>query len=268
MVLIDTHAHLDEEAFRPDRSEVIARARTTGLECVVTIGTTAASSREAVELAQTDPLLFAAVGIQPNYVAEAAPGDWEVIEELASRPRVVAIGETGLDRYWDHAPFDLQAEYFGKHIALAQRHKLPFVVHCREAEQDVVAALKAAAAAGPLAGVMHSFSGDVETALACVELGLYISFAGMVTFKKNDALRAVAAKVPLERLLIETDSPYLAPVPMRGKRNEPAYVRHTAECLAGVRGITPDELACVTAENARRLFPFSAWGSTSGDLSR
>ena len=115
---------------------------------------------------------------------------------------------------------------------------------------------------------MHSFSGDVETALACVELGLYISFAGMVTFKKNDALRAVAAQVPLERVLIETDAPYLAPVPMRGKRNEPAYVRHTAECLAGVRGMTPDELARVTAENARRLFPFSAWGSTSGDLSR
>jgi TatD DNase family protein len=268
MLLIDTHAHLDEEAFRPDRGEVIARARTTGLECVVTIGTTATSSREAVELAKSDPLLFAAVGIQPNYVAEAAPGDWEVIEELANRPRVVAIGETGLDRYWDHAPFDLQAEYFAKHIALAQRHKLPFVVHCREAEQDVVAALKAAAAAGPLAGVMHSFSGDVETALACVELGLYISFAGMVTFKKNDALRAVAAKIPLKRLLIETDSPYLAPVPMRGKRNEPAYVRHTAECLAGVRGMTPDELARLTAENARRLFPFSPGGSTSGGTPR
>ena len=118
MLLIDTHAHLDEEAFRPDRNDVIARARETGLECVVTIGTTAASSREAVEIARADSLLFAAVGIQPNYVAEAAPGDWEVIEELATRPRVVAIGETGLDRYWDHAPFDLQAEYFGKHIAL------------------------------------------------------------------------------------------------------------------------------------------------------
>jgi TatD DNase family protein len=268
MTLIDTHAHLDEEAFRPDRGEVIARAREAGLEYVVTIGTTAASSREAVDIARANSAIYAAVGIQPNYVAEAAPGDWEVIEELATRPKVVAIGETGLDRYWDHAPFDLQSEYFSQHIALAQRHDLPFVVHCREAEQDVVAQLKAAAAAGPLRGVMHSFSGDIETALACVELGLYISFAGMVTFKKNDALRAVAARIPLDRLLIETDSPYLAPVPFRGKRNEPAYVRHTAECLATVRNMTPQEIADATAENARRLFPFALRGSTSHESPR
>jgi TatD DNase family protein len=268
MVLIDTHAHLDEEAFRPDRSDVIARARETGLECIVTIGTTAASSREAVEIAGANNIVYAAVGIQPNYVAEAAPGDWEVIEELATRPRVVAIGETGLDRYWDHSPFDLQSEYFARHIALAERHKLPFVVHCREAEADVVAQLKSARGSRPLSGVMHSFSGDVETALACVELGLYISFAGMLTFKKNDALRAVAAEVPLDRLLIETDSPYLAPVPFRGKRNEPALVRQTAECLAAVRRMTLEEIAQLTTENARRLFPFSGGGSTSPGLPR
>ena len=187
------------------------------MEYIVTIGTTAASSREAVEIAQANPLVHAAVGIQPNYVSEAAPGDWEVIEELAAQPKVVAIGETGLDRYWDHAPFDLQAEYFAKHIDLARRHNLPFVVHCREAEQDVVAQLKSAAASGPLRGVMHSFSGDAETALACVELGLYISFAGMVTFKKNDALRAVAAQVPLDRLLIETDVAVSGPRSLSGK---------------------------------------------------
>jgi TatD DNase family protein len=268
MTLIDTHAHLDEEAFRPDRADVIARARETGLEYVVTIGTNAASSREAAEIARANAMVHAAVGIQPNYVSEAAPGDWEVIEELATRPKVVAIGETGLDRYWDHAPFDLQVEYFDKHLALARRHQLPFVVHCREAEKEVVAQLKSVAASGPLCGVMHSFSGDIETALACVELGLYISFAGMVTFKKNDALRAVAAQVPLDRLLIETDSPYLAPVPFRGKRNEPAYVRHTAECLATIRKMTPAEIADLTAENARRLFPFSAQGSTSPQLPR
>jgi TatD DNase family protein len=256
MTLIDTHCHLDEEAFRPDRADIIARARDAGLECVVTIGTTAASSREAVEIAQTHPLVHAAVGIQPNYVSGALPGDWEIIEDLATRPKVVAIGETGLDRYWDHAPFDLQAEYFEKHIELARRHNLPFVVHCREAERDVVAQLKAAAASGPLRGVMHSFSGDADTALACVELGLYISFAGMLTFKKNDALRAVASQVPLDRLLIETDAPYLAPVPFRGKRNEPAYVRHTAECLATVRNLTLAEIADLTTANARRLFPF------------
>jgi TatD DNase family protein len=268
MRLIDTHAHLDEEAFRPDRSDVIARAKEAGLEFVVTIGTTAASSREAVEIAQTSPLAYAAVGIQPNYVSAAMPGDWEIIEQLATRPKVVAIGETGLDRYWDHSPFDLQVEYFQKHIALARRHNLPFVVHCREAERDVVAQLKSAAASGPLQGVMHSFSGDADTALACVELGLYISFAGMLTFKKNDALRAVAAQVPLDRLLIETDSPYLAPVPYRGKRNEPAYVRHTAECLATVRNMTLAEIADLTTANARRLFPFLTEGSTSPLLPR
>jgi TatD DNase family protein len=262
--MIDTHCHLDEEAFRPDRDAVICRAREGGLEFVVTIGTTAASSREAVEIAGAHAIVHAAVGIQPNYVSQAAAGDWEMIEELAGRPKVVAIGETGLDRYWDHAPFDLQAEYFDKHIALARRHDLPFVVHCRDAERDVVAQLRASAAAGPLKGVMHSFSGDAETALACVELGLYISFAGMVTFKKNDALRQVAAQVPLDRLLIETDAPYLAPVPFRGKRNEPAYVRHTAECLATVRNLTPAEIGDQTAKNARQLFRFTNRGSTSG----
>jgi TatD DNase family protein len=263
MRLIDTHCHLDEEAFRPDCAAVIARAGETGLEHVITIGTTAASSRAAVTIAQAHPRVHAAVGIQPNYVSQAAPDDWDVIEELAAQPKVVAIGETGLDRYWDYAPFDLQTEYFTRHLDLARRRNLPFVVHCREAEKDVVAQLTAAAAAGPLRGVMHSFAGDAETALACVELGLYISFAGMLTFKKNDALRTVAAQIPLERLLIETDAPYLAPVPFRGKRNEPAYVRHTAECLAGIRGMTADEIGELTTKNARQLFRFPEEGSTS-----
>ncbi len=146
----------------------------------------------------------------------------------------MAVGETGLDRYWDHAPFDLQVEFFDKHLELARRLNLPFIVHCREAEKDVVAQLRRAAANGPLRGVMHSFCGyDRRSALACVELGLYISFAGMLTFKKNDALRAVAAQIPLERLLIETDAPYLAPTPYRGKTGMSRLdVRHTAEVLA------------------------------------
>jgi TatD DNase family protein len=254
MPLIDTHLHLDEEAFRPDRDEVVARASAAGVDQMITIGITAATSRAAVALAQAHPTVFAAVAIQPNYVSQAAPGDWEIIEELATQPKIVAIGETGLDRYWDHAPFDMQVEFFDRHLELARRLELPFIVHCREAEKDVVAQLRRAAAIGPLRGVMHSFSGDAETALACVELGLFISFAGMLTFKKNDALRAVAAQVPLDRLLVETDAPYLAPTPFRGKRNEPAYVRHTAEVLATVRNIPPDEIAQITTANARRLF--------------
>jgi TatD DNase family protein len=254
MNLIDTHVHLDEEAFRPDRDEVVARAATAGVVSMITIGISAATSRAAVELAQSCPSVYAAVAIQPNYVSQAAPGDWDLIQELATQPKVVAVGETGLDRYWDYAPFDLQVEFFDKHLELAKRLDLPFIVHCREAESDVVAQLRRAAGGGQLRGVMHSFAGDAETAHDCVELGMHISFAGMVTFKKNDALRAVAAQVPLDRLLVETDAPYLAPTPFRGKRNEPAYVRNTAETLASVRNLSLEEIARVTTDNARRLF--------------
>ena len=254
MQLFDTHAHLDEEAFETDRDEVIARAAEAGLVAVVTIGTTAPTSVRSVELAEQYPLLHAAVGIQPNYASEAAAGDWDTIVELASNPQVVAIGETGLDRYWDYAPIDVQVDYFRRHLALAAERDLPFIVHCREAEADVVRELRRAAEAGPLHGVMHSFAGDVETARICLELGMHISFAGMVTFKKSDALRAVAAEIPADRLLIETDAPYLAPTPNRGKRNEPAFVRHTLECLAEVRGVPIEDLAEQTTCNARAFF--------------
>ena len=254
MRLIDTHCHLDEDAFAADLDEVVARAAITGIEAVVTIGTTAASSWRAVEIARRYPLVFAAIGIQPNYVAEAGAGDWEQIERLAAEPKVVAIGETGLDRYWDYAPIELQADYFVRHVELARRLDRPFVVHCREAEADVVARLRRAAESGPLRGVMHSFTGTAETARACLDLGLHISFAGMVTFKKNHDLRTVAAQIPLDRLLIETDAPYLAPIPYRGKRNEPAHVRHTANMLAEVFGIPPEQLAEQTTRNARELF--------------
>jgi TatD DNase family protein len=261
MPLIDTHLHLDEEAFRPDRDEVVARASAEAVATMITIGINAGTSRAAVALTQTYPTVFAAVAIQPNYVSQAAPGDWETIEELATQPKVVAVGETGLDRYWDHAPFDMQVEFFDKHLELARRLDLPFIVHCREAESDVVAQLRRFAAGGALRGVMHSFSGDLPTALACVELGMFISFAGMLTFKKNDALRSVAAQVPLDRLLVETDAPYLAPTPFRGKRNEPAYVRHTVEVLASVRNLTRDEIAQITTDNARRLFKLPNTGA-------
>lgn len=254
MFLIDTHCHLDEDSFAVDRDEVVARSIDAGLAAIVTIGTTAASSVQAVEIAARYSQVYAAVGIQPNYAAQAGPDDWQTIEDLATRPKVVAIGETGLDRYWDYAPFDLQTEYFARHLDLARRHDLPFVVHCREAEADVVSQLREAAQSGALRGVMHSFAGDAATADACLELGLHISFAGMLTYKKNDALREVARAVPLDRLLVETDSPYLAPVPLRGKRNEPANVQHTAAVLAAVHGLTPDEMAEITTRNARRLF--------------
>lgn len=253
--MIDTHAHLDDPKFAADVAEVVARAQAAGLEGVVTIGTDAATSRTNVDLAERFPFLRAAVGIQPNHVAEARAGDWDVILDLVKHPACVAIGETGLDRYWDRAPFPLQEEYFARHLELSRNVGKPVVIHCREAEADVVRMLRAEfGARGPAAGVMHSFTGDADTARACLDMGLYISFAGMVTYKNAENLRDVAKTIPLDRLLVETDSPYLAPVPVRGKRNEPAYVIHTAECLAKVLGVAPDVIDEHTTRNARALF--------------
>lgn len=252
--MFDTHCHLDEEAFVADRTETVARAVQAGVTRMVTIGTTAASSRRAVEIAAQFAEVYAAVGIQPNYASQTAPGDWEAIEQLVSSPKVVALGETGLDKYWDYAPFDVQVDYFRRHLALSQRLAIPFVVHCREAEAEVLAELQLAAQNGPLRGVMHSFTGSAETAGACLGLGMYISFAGMVTYKKSQALREVAARIPLDRLLVETDSPYLAPQPMRGKRNEPAFLRATVAALADLLQLPAEELARHTSENASRLF--------------
>ena len=254
MRLFDTHCHLDEEAFVGDVEQVVARALDGGLVGLATIGITAATSRAAVELADRFECVHAVVGIQPNYVAESSEADWETILELVSAPQVVAVGETGLDRYWDHTPIEQQAEMFRRHMRLARDHGLPFVVHCREAEAEVVAELEREASHGQLNGIMHSFAGDAATATRCVELGMHISLAGMLTFKKSDPLRAAAAEVPLEKLLVETDAPYLAPMPCRGKRNEPAWVRHTAECLAEVKGIALEELAEATTANALRVF--------------
>jgi TatD DNase family protein len=187
---------------------VLERAAAAGLVRILTIGIDAATSKAAVKLASTYPLLRAVVGIQPNHVAEIVDGNWEAILELAQHPTVVGIGESGLDRYWDRAPFPLQEEYFSRHLELARTLNLPVVIHCREAEADVVRMLRDFFEKhGPISGVMHSFCGDSATAKACSDMGLHISFAGMVTFKNNDALRQVARTVNLERLLIETDSP-------------------------------------------------------------
>jgi TatD DNase family protein len=254
MHLVDTHAHLTQEDFDGDRAEAVARAAGAGVAQIIAIGYSAATSEAVVRLAAGYPNMFAAVGIQPNDCAQASPGDWDAVVQLATSPKVVAIGETGLDRYWDYSPLELQQEYFDRHLRLAQQLDLPVVIHTRDSDAEVLAMLREAAARGPLRGVMHSFTGTSETAAECISLGMYISFAGMVTFKKNDALRAVAATIPADRILVETDSPYLAPQPNRGKRNEPAFVAHTARCLADVRGVELAEFAAQTTENAQRLF--------------
>jgi TatD DNase family protein len=256
--LIDSHAHLDDEQFAADLPAVLQRARAAGVTAVLTVATTAASTRQCIALAAHHPELFAAAGIHPNNAAAAAATDWDEVCTLASNPRVIAIGETGLDRHWDSTPFATQEEYFLRHLELGRRLRKPVVIHCREAEADVLRLLRQEFDRhGAIRGVMHSFTGDQSLAEACLAMGLYVSFAGMVTYKNAARLREVAQGVPLDRVLVETDSPYLAPVPVRGRRNEPAFVVHTAACLAGLHQIAPDEAADQTTANARLLFGLS-----------
>jgi TatD DNase family protein len=255
MELIDTHAHVDDERFAGDLPEVIRRATDAGVVRVVAIATTAASSLACTELAGRYEALACTVGIQPNHVAEADASAWDQVVALARRPKVAALGETGLDRYWDYTPFAQQEDYFARHLALARQLGLGVVIHCRDAEADVLRMLREDFERdGPVRGVMHSFTGTLEAARACLAMGLYISFAGMLTYKNAQNLRDVAAQIPVERVLVETDSPYLAPVPVRGRRNEPAFVTHTAVCLAGLLGLSPETLAEHTTRNARFLF--------------
>jgi TatD DNase family protein len=252
--LIDTHAHLDDERFKDDLAAVLERARAAGVSRVVTVATTAPTSAVCVGLAARYPMLAATVGIQPNHVAEATPDAWDEVVKLVGHAGVVALGETGLDRYWDYTPFAQQEDFFARHLELARKHNLPVVIHCREAEADVVRLLRDDYERhGPVHGVMHSFTGDLATARACLDMGLYISFAGMLTYKNAQDLREIARQIPLDRLLVETDSPYLAPVPVRGRRNEPAFVVHTLHCLAMVQGLEPAILAKQTTQNAGSL---------------
>lgn len=253
-MLIDTHAHLDEPGFDADRDEVVARARAAGVARIVAIATTADSSAACLALAARYPSVYPTVGIHPNYCAQAASGDWDRVVELSRRPEVVGLGETGLDRHRDFTPFDVQRDYFDRHLRLSRQTGLPFVVHSRDCDADVLEMLRAAHASGPLRGVMHSFTGDAALSEQCLAMGLYVSFAGMVTFKKSDALHAVAATIPADRILVETDSPYLAPHPLRGQRNEPAHVVHTARRLAEVRGVSLEDFAAQATANAVRLF--------------
>jgi len=254
MDLFDSHCHLDPMRFGAELPEVLARARIAGVTRMAVIGTRAADSEAAAELAAREPGIVAAAGIHPNDVAEAEPGEWDRIERLAGSGRVAAVGETGLDGYRTTAPPELQREYFDRHLRLAQRLSLPVVIHTRESLRDTLGMLREAIARGPLRPVLHSFTGTAEEAAEAIELGCHLGFAGMVTFRSSAALREVATGVPLDRLIVETDSPFLAPEPFRGKRNEPANVVHTARCLALARGESLDLFAAATTANARRVF--------------
>ncbi|MFK8112021.1 MAG: TatD family hydrolase [Rubripirellula sp.] len=252
--LFDTHAHLNVSAFDGIVDEVVQRSKDAGVVGINVIGIDVVTSRKACDLAAEYPgYLFAVVGIQPNSAAEAAAEDFQVIEQLAGYPGVRAIGETGLDCYWDDTPIEMQHDYFDRHMQLCRDTGLPMVIHMRESCELIIEQLKRQSSVP--AGVMHSFTGSLSNARECLNLGMHMSFAGMVTFKKSDELRDVAKLVPDDRLLIETDAPYLSPEPLRGRRpNEPARVEHTLRCLAEVRGIAAEELARITTDNAKRLF--------------
>ncbi|QDT09457.1 TatD family hydrolase [Planctomycetes bacterium K23_9] len=255
--LFDTHAHLNVKAFDDNVDEVVQRSKDAGLVGIAVIGIDVATSRRACELAAEYPgYLHAVVGIQPNSAAEAADGDFAIVKELASAPGVCGIGETGLDCYWDDTPMQMQQEFFDRHLELCRQTSLPMVIHMRESGDLIAEQLQRQSSVPP--GIMHSFTGDMPLAKTCLGMGLHISFAGMVTFKKSDELRAVAKMVPEDKLLVETDSPYLSPEPLRGRRpNEPARVEHTLRCLAEVRGVSAEHLAGATTQNARRLFQLS-----------
>jgi TatD DNase family protein len=258
MALVDTHCHLDEQGFDVDRDAVVSRALSAGVHAIVTIGTVLDTCRSAVELAERYPRVWAAVGVHPNYVLEERPGDWDVIAHLATHPRVAAIGETGLDWYWKSAPLEQQQASLRRHFELGARLGKPVVLHCRDAEAPMREALARAAAeyGSSLRCILHSFTGSAEFAAEAVSRGHSISFAGMVTYKKSTELRSIVAGIPRDRILLETDAPYLAPQPVRGKRNEPAYVKMTAECVAELACIPFDEFAAMTTANAERLFGF------------
>ena len=251
----DTHCHLDDDQLAADATGAIERAHAAGVASILAVGTTVLSSGNCLALAARHEGIWASAGIHPNHAAEASSGDWDEIVRLAGESRVVALGETGLDNYWKDTPLSLQQDYFDRHIRLSQSIHKPLVIHQRESASDILAMLREARQRGPLTGVLHSFTGTADEAREFLGLGLYISFAGMVTFKKSDDLRALAAAIPPDRILVETDAPYLSPEPFRGKRpNEPARVVHTAACLAQVRGVSLAAFAEQTSANARTLF--------------
>jgi TatD DNase family protein len=253
--LIDSHAHIQGTEFAGDLQDVIGRAHAAGVERIVVVGGAGelSSNEAAVAIARSSPSLFATVGMHPHDAKDVSEEDLKRLKELAADPKVVAFGETGLDFYYDHSPRDLQVKFFARFIHLARETHLPLVVHDRDAHSEIAELLRSEGG-GELHGVIHCFTGDYEAAKTFLDLGFYLSFSGIITFKNAEPLREVARRLPLDRMLVETDSPYLAPVPHRGKRNEPAFVLQVAETLAAVKGIPIEELAEATSDNTRSLF--------------
>jgi TatD DNase family protein len=251
-MLVDSHCHLDY--FTPEeRPLVVARARAAGVTEMVTIGVTFSQSRVAIEMAEALDV-WASVGVHPNHAADEDTVTPEALAALAQHPKVVGIGESGLDYFYDKAPKDVQALNFRANIRAARLAGLPLAIHARDADADIIRILQEEREGGDFAFLLHCFSSTRALAEAAVAMGGYVSFSGILTFPKSQDIRDIAATVPLDRLLVETDSPYLAPVPYRGKRNEPMHTVHTAGVLADVKGITAAQIAAQTTENFRRLY--------------
>jgi len=251
MELFDTHAHLIDERFDADREALISALPLQGVKYMVECAASEEDSVRAVALAQEHHMVYAAVGVHPHEASEWTERTAEVLRSLAKQPKVVAIGEAGLDYHYDNSPRDIQKVVFEKQVQLALEVDMPFIVHTREATQDTLEILKKYPA---LRALLHCFSGSVETMEILLKMGHYIALGGSVTFKNAQKTVEVAKRVPLDRLVIETDSPYLAPVPHRGERNNPGYVRHVAEKIAEVRGMDVEEVARITTENAKKFF--------------
>jgi TatD DNase family protein len=256
--LFDTHAHLDFDAFDDDREEVIERARSNGVEYIVTIGSGDGLScaDAAIEIAESHENIWASVGVHPHDAKLVKNGGLDKIRELCKKEKVVAIGETGLDYVKNHSPKDVQIKCFREQLAISREMSLPVIIHDRDAHGDLMGILKSDGV-GEAVGIMHCYSGSAEMARQLVEMGFFISFPGVITFKNAKQLPKVAQSVPEDKILIETDCPYLTPVPYRGKRNEPAYVKYVAEVIAKVRDISFEHAAKITTQNAFQAFGLS-----------
>ncbi len=253
-MLVDSHCHLDFDVFEADFDAVMARARAAGIVRMVTISTRVREFNRVLALAEAHADIFCSVGTHPHNADEETDITTDTLVALANHPRVVAIGEAGLDYFYDNAPRDDQAKGLRIHIAAARITGLPLVIHSRDADDDMAAILIEEHARGAFPFVLHCFSSGADLAQTGIRLGGYVSFSGILTFRKSDELRDIARQLPVDRLLVETDAPYLAPMPFRGKRNEPAHVAHTAQCLADTLGVTMAEIAGQTTNNFFRLF--------------
>jgi TatD DNase family protein len=253
-MLVDSHCHLDFPDFKDGLDGVVARARDAGIGRMVTISTRVKRQDDLIAIAERFPDVFCSVGTHPHHADEELDIGAAELVARTRHPKVVAIGEAGLDHHYDNSPRAAQEQGFRAHIAAARETGLPLVIHARDADADVAKILREESGKGPFPAVLHCFTGGRELAFTGIELGLYVSFTGILTFKNSDNLRAIAKDLPADRILVETDSPYLAPGPYRGKRCEPAYVVETARVLAETRGVSPEEIARQTTENFFRLF--------------